>query len=66
MMHERFIVLFCAVSGIAALAGWLLVEGAESSSAPLFAGGAIAGLIAALGIIVLARIVIDGERGSRR
>jgi hypothetical protein len=58
-MTERLIGLLVTVSGLAALAGWLLVE----RQSPLTVGaGAVIAAIALLGIIVLVRAVVVLER----
>jgi hypothetical protein len=65
-MQGRFIGLFAAVSGLAALAVALLSQGiAEHQAGPLAAGLAAA-VLTLLGLAVLARFVIVSERESRR
>ncbi len=64
-MQERFIGLFVVVSGLAALAAWLLIRGA-SGGGPLVVGlGVLMAVVALLGTVVLARFVIVAERERR-
>jgi hypothetical protein len=65
-MQGRFIGLFVAVSGLAALAVALLSQGIAEQQAGSLAAGLAAAVLTLLGLAVLARFVIVSERESRR
>ena len=65
-MQNLFTGLLVTVSGLAALGVWLLIKGA-SAAEPLAIGmGAVVAVLALLGTVILARLVIVAERQRGR
>ncbi len=62
----RFLALFAVVSGLAALAAAVLISGAGRGQGLLIGTGGAVAVLALLGIVVLARLVIVAEREARR
>lgn len=65
-MDRRFTAAVLLVSALAALAVALLDRGIGAGEVALEASGALIAVVAGLGLIVLARVVVITERDRRR
>ena len=64
-MNGPFVVRFAVVSGLAALAAVLLRDGLAGAGVAVTIVGAVTSVLALIGVLALARIVIAAERGRQ-
>jgi hypothetical protein len=65
-VQNLFTGLLVTVSGLAALAVWLLIKGATAAEPLAICLGAVVAVLALLGTVILARLVIVAERQRGR